>query len=123
MFSKTSKCQYKTENDYESRVQESQRILSKYPDRVPVICEKHSMSETVPSIDKSRFLVPGELTVGQFIYVVRKRLSLSSDKAIFLFTSNNTLPPTSKLMSSLFVDFKDEDGFLYLFFSGESVFG
>lgn len=42
-----------------------------------------------------RYLVPADLTVGQFVYVVRKRIKLSAEKAIFVFV-NNTLPPTGE---------------------------
>lgn len=40
-----------------------------------------------------RYLVPADLTVGQFVYVIRKRIKLSAEKAIFLFV-DNVLPPT-----------------------------
>lgn len=40
-----------------------------------------------------RYLVPADLTVGQFVYVIRKRIKLSPEKAIFIFV-NNVLPPT-----------------------------
>jgi hypothetical protein len=33
--------------------------------------------------------------VGQFVYVIRKRIKLSSEKAIFIFV-DNVLPPTGK---------------------------
>jgi hypothetical protein len=33
--------------------------------------------------------------VGQFVYVIRKRIKLSPEKAIFIFI-NNILPPTGK---------------------------
>jgi GABA(A) receptor-associated protein len=42
-----------------------------------------------------RYLVPADLSVGQFVYVVRKRIKLSAEKAIFVFI-DNTLPPTGK---------------------------
>lgn len=44
---------------------------------------------------ESRYLVPADLTVGQFVYVVRKRIKLSAEKAIFVFV-NNVLPPTGE---------------------------
>ena len=49
-----------------------------------------------------RYLVPADLTVGQFVYVIRKRIKLSSEKAIFIFVKN-VLPPTgnSFLLSEL----------------------
>lgn len=37
--------------------------------------------------------MPADLTVGQFVYVIRKRIKLSSEKAIFIFVKN-VLPPT-----------------------------
>lgn len=42
-----------------------------------------------------RYLVPADLTIGQFVYVVRKRIKLSAEKAIFIFVKN-VLPPTGK---------------------------
>ncbi len=49
-----------------------------------------------------RYLVPADLTVGQFVYVIRKRIKLSSEKAIFIFVKN-VLPPTgtSKVSETL----------------------
>lgn len=69
-----------------------------------------------------RYLVPADLSVGQFVYVVRKRIKLSAEKAIFVFIEN-TLPPTAALMSALYEEHKDEDGFLYMTYSGENTFG
>ena len=43
----------------------------------------------------ARYLVPADLTVGQFVYVIRKRIKLSSEKAIFIFV-DNVLPPTGE---------------------------
>ena len=63
-----------------------------------------------------------DLTVGQFVYVIRKRIKLSPEKAIFIFV-NNVLPPTAALMSSIYDEHKDDDGFLYIAYSGENTFG
>jgi GABA(A) receptor-associated protein len=105
----------------EKRRSEAQRIRTKYADRIPVICEKDERSD-IPDIDKKKYLVPQDLTVGQFVYVIRKRIKLSSEKAIFIFI-NNVLPPTAALMSKIYADHKDEDGFLYVQYSGENTFG
>ena len=45
----------------------------------------------------SRYLVPADLTVGQFVYVIRKRIKLNAEKAIFIFV-HNVLPPTGFLL-------------------------
>ncbi|KAI5011087.1 hypothetical protein ZWY2020_013224 [Hordeum vulgare] len=107
---------------FEQRRQaEANRIREKYSDRIPVIVEKAGKSD-IPDIDKKKYLVPADLTVGQFVYVVRKRIKLSAEKAIFIFVKN-TLPPTAALMSAIYEENKDEDGFLYMTYSGENTFG
>lgn len=77
-----------------------------------MICEKVEKSD-IATIDKKKYLVPADLTVGQFVYVIRKRIKLSPEKAIFIFVDEQ-LPPTAALMSSIYEEHKDEDGFLYI---------
>eukprot|EP01023_Acetabularia_acetabulum_P012785 TRINITY_DN1600_c0_g1_i1.p2 TRINITY_DN1600_c0_g1~~TRINITY_DN1600_c0_g1_i1.p2 ORF type:complete len:125 (-),score=25.87 TRINITY_DN1600_c0_g1_i1:337-711(-) len=119
-MSKT-KSAFKEEHAFEKRQQEAARIREKYPERIPVIVEKNEKSD-IPEIDKKKYLVPADLTVGQFVYVVRKRIKLSPEKAIFLFVKD-VLPPTAALMSTIYEEKKDEDGFLYITYSGENTFG
>jgi GABA(A) receptor-associated protein len=73
-------------------------------------------------IDKKKYLVPTDLTCGQFVYVIRKRLKLPPEQAIHLFV-NGKLPATGSLMNTLYEENKDEDGFLYITYSGENTFG
>lgn len=40
-----------------------------------------------------RYLVPGDLTVAQFVYVIRKRINVNPEQAIFMFIKN-VLPPS-----------------------------
>jgi len=112
---------FKDEHPFEKRKAEAERIRSKYADRIPVICEKVEKSD-IATIDKKKYLVPADLTVGQFVYVIRKRIKLSPEKAIFIFV-DEVLPPTAALMSSIYEEHKDEDGFLYITYSGENTFG
>jgi len=86
-----------------------------------VIVEKADKSD-VPSIDKKKYLVPNDLTVGQFTYVIRKRIKVNPEKALFIFV-RNILPPNAALISDVYGDHKDEDGFLYMTYSGENTFG
>ncbi|XP_042504725.1 autophagy-related protein 8f-like isoform X1 [Macadamia integrifolia] len=120
-----TKSYFKQEHDFEKRRAEAARIREKYPDRIPVIVEKAERSD-IPNIDKKkrncRYLVPADLTVGQFVYVIRKRIKLSAEKAIFIFV-DNVLPPTGAIMSAIYDEKKDEDGFLYVTYSGENTFG
>ena len=112
-------------NSFEKRKAEAARIRSKYPDRIPVICEKQEKSK-IPDIDKKKYLVPADLTVGQFVYVIRRRIKVDPNTNIFLFVNvgkNTILPPTASLMSSLYDEQKDLDGFLYITYTSENTFG
>ena len=112
---------FKQKFDFNERRKESSRVLDKYSDRIPVICERRSYSK-IENIDKEKYLVPTDLTAGQFIYVIRKRLHLPAEKAIFLFI-NGTIPIISRTMADLYETEKDIDGFLYILYSDENVFG
>jgi len=112
---------FKEEHSLENRCQESSKIRSKYPDRIPVIVEKAARS-SIQDIDKRKFLVPADLTVAQFMYIIRKRIQLPPEKAMFLFV-NRVLPATSATIGTIYEEHKDEDGFLYIAYSGENTFG
>ena len=93
--------------------------------------------------------MPSDLTVGQFIYIIRyfyslskslislfrKRIDLRPEEALFFFV-NGAIPATSHTMgevvyfqSSCLMYFQvyqqnhDEDSFLYIMYSDESVYG
>jgi GABA(A) receptor-associated protein len=97
---------------------EALRLRTKYPDRVPVIVlfDKDILS------DKKKFLVPKHLTVGQFLHVIRKRVKISSEQALYMYC-NNELPVHSKLISEIFTQYENEDGFLYVSVCIENTFG
>ena len=114
---------YKENNSLDKRLKESQKIHKKYPDRIPVICERQNGSN-IPDIDKEKYLIPKDLTVMQFIYVIRKRIKLKPEDAIFLFVGGkNKLVSTSELMANIYNQNKDDDGFLYIKYAGQPSFG
>lgn len=113
---------FKEEKPFELREKEAKRVRNKYPDLVPVICERVKNSE-LPNTMRRKYLVPQSLTMGQFMYVLRRRINLDANRAMFLFLEGNTLAPTAELVSSLYETHKDDDGFLYMEYSGENTFG
>jgi GABA(A) receptor-associated protein len=112
---------FKKKHNFDKRLNESKLITEKYPDKVPIIVERLKNSD-IPDIDKKKYLVPKDLTAGQFIYVIRRRIKLEKEKAIFVFIKD-ILPPTSATIEQLYEDNKDDDGFLYVVYSGENAFG
>ena len=113
---------YKKKIPYDQRISTAKRILENYPTRIPVICEKNPNAKSTPDIDKSKYLVPDDLTVSQFVYVIRKRIKLAPEQAIFVFI-NNTIPPASSTFKEIYSTCADTDGFLYMLYSLENTFG
>ena len=114
---------FKSEFTFEDRKYQAALAMKKHPGRIPIYVHKHARSKkTKCDLVKHKFLVPTDITVGQFVYIIRKHLRLESEQGIFIFV-NNTLPPTSMLLSQIYSEHSDPDGFLYIAFSYESVFG
>ena len=112
---------FKNKFKFDHRKKESDRIMKKYPDRIPCILER--TGNNIPLINKTKYLVPKDLTVGQYMFVIRKRLKLDSSIGIYLFFNNNILVNSSELMKTCYENYKDDDGFLYIHYSGENTFG
>lgn len=80
------------------------------------------MSCDLPDMAMKRFIVPSDFTVANFITVVRNRIKVGPEKTIFIFV-HNTLLPVNTLLSSVYQQHQDADGFLYLIYSSENAFG
>lgn len=112
---------YKESHDLDQRKKEAEKVRERTPDRIPVICEKANDC-SVPTLDKKKYLVPPDVTVGAFTVSIRRRLSLGSEKSIFIFV-NGIVANSNALMSDLYNTYKEEDGFLYVTYSGENTYG
>lgn len=97
-------------------------IKAKYPDRIPVIVDIDTKSKDIPPLDKCKFLLPNDLTWGQFLYVIRKRIKLKPEKSIFMFI-NNTLPNTAQLVQDTYKQLYNCDGIMKVVVSSENTFG
>ena len=104
----------------EQKAEECRRLKIKYPGRIPVIIKKGNSN--APEIDRTKYLVPGDITFGTFSSLIRQRLKLKSDEAIFIM-ANNTLVNQSEIMSSIYKKHKSQNGSLELTYSTESTFG
>ena len=117
-----SRCNnFKKKHTFDRRKQESTRIMLKYKDRIPIIIET-SESDKELILDKTKFLVPIDLSVSQFLYVLRLRIKLKPECALYIFF-NNQLHTNSETIGSIYKMHKEADGFLYGIVSLENTFG
>lgn len=116
---------FKVKYTVDYRKRESNRILTTHVDKVPVIISKASKICPKSVLDRNKFIVPNDLTVGQFLFVIRRHLpELKPHEGLFLYLeSTNDIPATSDSMKIVYDKYMDEDGFLYIKITGESIFG
>ncbi|RKO94687.1 light chain 3, partial [Blyttiomyces helicus] len=112
----------KDQRSFEERKKECDRIRQKFPDRIPIIIERSSNQSDLPHIDKKKYLVPGEFTLANLIVVIRKRIRLSPEKALYVFV-NGHLVTQSQLLCQIYQQHKSECGFLFVTYATENTFG
>lgn len=111
---------YKESRSFEERCRESATMLIRFPDRVPIVIEPRA---NAPPIDKRKFMTPKDINFAQLMFVVRKRLAMTSQQNLFFFTGNNSVIIASQRISDIYSNHADEDGFLYVCYSLENTFG
>ncbi len=101
---------------------EIDKIKAKYPGKIPIFVTRAPNAKDIPDIPKHKFLAPSNLSLGQFMWVIRKQLTLPPEKALFIFI-NNTLPTSTSLLSELYTNHKSSDGALRMTYTSENTFG
>ncbi|KAF8280825.1 microtubial binding protein [Trypanosoma cruzi] len=128
------KYRYQRTHTFAERQKEVATIRGRFPQHVPVVCEPASIDTVLSAgpisdrcrllrdLDCSKFLVPGDASMQQLMVLLRSRLVLDAEQAIFLFIDDAVLP-NSACVGDLYAQRKDADGFLYMTYSIESAFG
>ncbi|XP_011811086.1 PREDICTED: microtubule-associated proteins 1A/1B light chain 3C [Colobus angolensis palliatus] len=105
------------------RQEEVAGIRAKFPNKIPVVVERYPRETFLPLLDKTKFLVPQELTMTQFLSIIRSRMVLRATEAFYLLVNNKSLVSTSVTMAEIYRDYKDEDGFVYMTYASQETFG
>lgn len=110
--------------------EEYKNLRIKYPKRVPVVIKEMKGCTLEKKLEESKYLVPDDLSVAHFIFILRKRLDLEgkSEVAIFLFvhkegTRDFSIPTASKAFSEIFSQYGFADGHLPMYYATENTFG
>jgi len=61
--------------------------------------------------------------VGNLLYIIRQDAKINKSQGVFLFINDTVLPPLSEKIGKLHEKYKDLDGFLYICYAAENVFG
>lgn len=105
----------------EDRINEYNTLHARHPNRIPIILSQNKKT-LLPKLLKRKFLVPKSLTIGQFMFSVRKRMKLKPEIGVFMFV-RNTIAPNTQDIGTVHEKYKSQDGFLYMIIAGENTFG
>ena len=106
------------EKSLKDRIEISNLIKLKYKNRIPIIVD----CDDKLILDKNKYIVPIDLSMTQFIYILKKKINIKENQAIFIIC-NNKLINISDNIEYIYNREKSADGFLYLIVSLENVFG
>jgi GABA(A) receptor-associated protein len=118
--SKTNWSDYKISKTFELRLKECELITSKYKNKVPIIINE--CSDELKDRVNRKMLLQKEITVGNYMYLLRNKFNIKSEESIVMFI-NGKIPVSTMLMGYLYEIHKDKDGFLYISILKENVFG
>ena len=107
----------------EERRQNCAKIRAQFPDKIPIICEKDPKS-SIRDIDKTKYLVPSDLTVSQFSFMIRKRIEMKQEEAFYLLVDGKNSISGDQNLSDIYERYADKgDGFLYIAYASELTWG
>ncbi len=113
--------EFKRKTNFEQRATEANKILKKYIDRIPIICEP-SANSRILTASNTKFIVPRKLTMMNFVNVIRNRLTINHKEALF-FMVDKKIIRMDILIEQLYEIHKSADGFLYISYKEEDVYG
>ncbi|CAK8675084.1 microtubule-associated protein 1 light chain 3 gamma-like [Clavelina lepadiformis] len=117
---------YKTFKETKSlltRKHEVNKIREKFPTKIPIIVERYKKEKYLPILDKTKYLVPQEMTMSQFATIIRNRMCIGSSQAIYFTVNKRHMPGMALTIAEIYRDNLDEDGFLYMTYASQEMFG
>ena len=113
---------YQKAKSLEERKAEFQNVMHSNPGKIAIICEKDPKSKIV-NIEKSKFLISSDVSLSQFSLMIRKRLKLGKEEALFFLVNGKKSLTGDDTMQEVYDKYKQEDGFLYIAYASELIWG
>lgn len=101
------------------------RMLARHPDRVPIIIERSALSKGKVLFSKVKFMISRESTVYQLIKQLQTMTTECRRWCSFMLmvTCSITILPSTVKLGEVYDSNASVDGFLYLSYIEEEVYG
>ena len=116
------KFQFKEAYSLEERKAEYEKVVQENPGKIGIICERAPKSH-IEEIKKTKYLISEEIKLGQFSEIIRRKIKMDKEAAIFLLANGKISLTGDETMIEIYKKYKDEDGFLYIAYASEEVWG
>lgn len=101
-----------------------EHLLQKHPDKLPIMITRAIACTNLPEIDKHKFLIAKDMTIGHVLTLIRRRIKLkSASTALFVSVENKFVPAGSVRIDVLYEAHKGSDNILHIQYYGENTFG
>lgn len=67
--------------------------------------------------------MPNDLTAYKFSYIIRKRIKMPEKDCLYFFVNGRFVLKGDTLMSQVYAEKRDPDGFLYITYTDENALG
>jgi hypothetical protein len=98
------------------------RIIRKYPDKVLLYVHLTNIESQLP---KEKFLVPKDITFGDFCVNIKKYININSKESLTYFVGDedSIIPRMNENINYLYQKHKNPNGILYVTIIKENTFG
>lgn len=94
----------------------------KYQTKLPIIIEKSPECRLLPPIKNPKFIMAKTFTIAEVQTTVRAKLELPSSDGLLLLAGGQILK-SGQVLEEVYAKFADQDGFLYLVYAQENIYG
>ena len=114
---------FKSKISHTERVDMTSNAIKKYPDRVPLYVYGVNELQGKEGENGTKYMCPLDMIMCRLITIIKESNGINECEAIYLLTDGAKLIPGTSTIGSLYREYKDDDGFMYVEFKKENVFG
>ena len=115
--------EFRQKNTLEQRIEQYEKIKNNYADKIPIILERGNNC-TINKIIKTKYILSYSVTMAEFMKIIRGKLELDPERALFFLADGKYSLSANEDLGNVYEKYKDsQDGFLYMTYSEEIVYG